>query len=238
LSEFVFIEQAPSEGAEHAVESGWTIGREGCDISVTDSDVSRKHAEVEIVAGELSIQDLGSTNGTYVNGERIDQPRRLSSGDEIRMGSTVWLLRGPAGETRVADAMSDAERNATMVSQDAIPPSAAEPVTADQPTALSPPREEAPTPAREAAPPAREAAPAPAPAAASRSRGDVPQPDFAPSAIRRIVPVDAPPAFTPESQAGRRGSAATRGGATFFTTAVIALTTAGVILYYNTEPFK
>jgi hypothetical protein len=52
------------------------------------------------------------------------------------------------------------------------------------------------------------------------------------------VPVDAPTAFTPESQAGRKGSAATRGGATLFTTVVIALTTAGVIVYYITEPFK
>jgi hypothetical protein len=71
------------------------------------------------------------------------------------------------------------------------------------------------------------------------SRGDVPQPDFAPSAIRRVVPVDAPTAFTPDTQGSRRGgSAATRGGATLFTTIVIAATTAGVLIYYITEPFK
>ena len=71
------------------------------------------------------------------------------------------------------------------------------------------------------------------------SRGDVPVPDFAPSAIRRVVPVDAPTAFTPDTQGSRRGgSAATRGGATLFTTIVIAATTAGVLIYYITEPFK
>jgi hypothetical protein len=66
----------------------------------------------------------------------------------------------------------------------------------------------------------------------------VPLPDFAPSAIRRVVPTDAPTAFTPETQAGRKGSAATRGGATLMTTVIVALTTAGVVLYYITEPFK
>jgi hypothetical protein len=53
-----------------------------------------------------------------------------------------------------------------------------------------------------------------------------------------VVPVDAPTAFTPETQAPHRGSAATRGGATLFATVVVALTTAGVVLYYITEPFK
>ena len=94
-------------------------------------------------------------------------------------------------------------------------------------------------PVPETAPAATETAPAAAPAApAAPSRGDVPRPEFAPSAIRRIVPVDAPTAFTPESQAGRKGSAATRAGATVMATVVVALTTAGVILYYITEPFK
>ncbi len=66
----------------------------------------------------------------------------------------------------------------------------------------------------------------------------MPQPDFQPSGIRRIVPVDVPTAFTPETQAGRKGSAATRAGATAMATVVVALTTAGVVLYYIIEPFK
>ena len=66
----------------------------------------------------------------------------------------------------------------------------------------------------------------------------MPLPDFAPSAIRRIVPTDAPTAFTPETQGGRRGSAATRGGATLFSMLVVGATTVGVVVYYITEPFK
>ena len=66
----------------------------------------------------------------------------------------------------------------------------------------------------------------------------MPLPDFAPSAIRRIVPTDAPTAFTPETQGGRGGSAATRGGATLFSMLVVGATTVGVVVYYITEPFK
>ena len=204
MSEFSLIQKEPMVGAERRVESGLTIGREGCDITVSDPDASRRHAQVAIDEDQLSIEDLGSTNGTFVNGERIDQRRRLTDGDEVRIGATVWIVRAPGTATRVPDTVTSAQ--------------------AGQVTTVRP----VPETAQQA--PATQARPA--------SRGDVPQPDFAPSAIRRIVPVDAPTAFTPESQAGRKGSAATRAGATVMATVVIALTTAGVILYYITEPFK
>jgi predicted component of type VI protein secretion system len=226
VSEFTLIEQKPSQGAEHPVEPGSTIGREGCDITVSDPDVSRRHAAVQMSNGGLSIEDLGSTNGTYVNGERISAPRALRDGDEVQIGSTVWRLRAPVEATRLREVPSGATR---MSQATTLRPSAAEP------PAPEPPAVEPPAPAPPAATPAPSAA-ARAPSAAGR-RGDVPQPDFAPSAIRRIVPADAPTAFTPESQAARKGSAATRGGATLFATVVVGLTTAGVILYYITEPF-
>jgi pSer/pThr/pTyr-binding forkhead associated (FHA) protein len=203
VSEFILIQQEPIQGAERRVESRSTIGREGCDITVSDPDVSRRHAELAVAEGQLSIEDLGSTNGTFVNGERIDQPRRLNDGDEVRIGATVWILRDPASATHVMQTVSAGEASSTP----------------SQATTVHP-------------------VPETAPAAPPLSRGDVPRPEFAPSAIRRIVPVDVPTAFTPESQAGRKGSAATRAGATVLTTVVIALTTAGVILYYITEPFK
>jgi predicted component of type VI protein secretion system len=254
MSDFTFIEQSPSEGAEHSVEQGTTIGREGCDITLGDPDVSRRHAEIQISNGDLLINDLGSTNGTFVNGERIDQPRSLRDGDEVRIGAVVWRLRAPAGATRIAGTMSAEEAGAAATPSQAttVRPTAdpAPEPTASQP-AVSEPATEPATPAtpEPAAPAAAPAAAAPAaadqPTAHSAapprgaSRGDVPVPDFAPSAIRRVVPVDAPTAFTPDTQGSRRGgSAATRGGATLFTTIVIAATTAGVLIYYITEPFK
>ena len=259
MSEFTFIEQSPSQGAEHAVEQGTTIGREGCDITLGDPDVSRRHAEIQVSNGDILISDLGSTNGTFVNGERIDQPRTLRDGDEVRIGAVVWRLRAPAGATRIAGTMDAAEAGAATPSQaTTVRPAAApapepeEPPTAPQPAAAEPAPPAVSEPATPATP--EPAAPAAAPVAAADqptahspapapsrplSRGDVPRPDFAPSAIRRVVPVDAPTAFTPDTQGSRRGgSAATRGGATLFTTIVIAATTAGVLIYYITEPFK
>jgi pSer/pThr/pTyr-binding forkhead associated (FHA) protein len=251
MSEFTFIEQKPNQGAEHAVESGTTIGREGCDITIADPDVSRRHAAIQIAAGELSIEDLGSTNGTLVNGEAITARRSLREGDEVQIGSTVWRLRAPAGATRLTERPSAPASQATALRPAAPEPPAPEPATAEAPAAESaPPAAPPPSAPRAPEPRAPEpaapkpAAPEPARAAASAAkpapsrRGDVPQPDFAPSGIRRIVPVDVPTAFTPESSGGRKGSAATRAGATAMATVVVALTTAGVLLYYITEPFK
>jgi predicted component of type VI protein secretion system len=248
VSAFTFIEQKPSQGAELPVESGATIGREGCDITLSDPDVSRRHATIQIVREELSIEDLGSTNGTFVNGERISERRSLREGDEVQIGSTVWRLRAPAAATRLTDKPSGATRmgQATTLRPAAPEPPAPEPATEEAPAATSVAAQSAPAapapapsvPAAAPAPSAPAATPAAAPAAPGSRRGDVPLPDFAPSAIRRVVPADAPTAFTPETLPPRKGSAATRGAATLFTTVVVALTTAGVVVYYITEPFK
>ncbi len=66
-----------------------TIGRlPECRISVNDSNISRRHAEVRPGPGAFVVADLGSTNGTMVNGIRIAQEQRLSDGDIISVGST------------------------------------------------------------------------------------------------------------------------------------------------------
>ena len=241
MSEFSFIEQSPSQGAEHAVESGTTIGREGCDITLADPDVSRRHAAIQIAAGVLSIEDLGSTNGTLVNGVVITARKILSDGDEVRIGSSIWKLRAPAQVTKLRETTPAPPPASQATTQ--RPAAAPEPATAEAPAAESarpatpaPPAPKPAAPEPRAPEPAREAAPAAR--SAPSLRGDVPQPDFKPSGIRRIVPVDVPTAFTPETQAGRKGSAATRAGATAMATVVVALTTAGVVLYYITEPFK
>lgn len=65
-----------------------------------DSTVSRLHAVVEPIGTEWAVRDLSSRNGTFVNGERIWAERPLSSGDEIRVGSTRIVFRSdqPGGE--------------------------------------------------------------------------------------------------------------------------------------------
>jgi pSer/pThr/pTyr-binding forkhead associated (FHA) protein len=75
------------------------VGRAAeADVSLPfDTEVSRLHAEVERVGGEwLLIDDGLSSNGSYVNGERVAGRRRLRSGDVIRLGETVLVFRNPA----------------------------------------------------------------------------------------------------------------------------------------------
>ena len=59
-----------------------------CTISINDSNISRKHAEMRQTAGEYLVVDLNSTNGTLVNGIRITGQQRLNEGDIISFGST------------------------------------------------------------------------------------------------------------------------------------------------------
>jgi pSer/pThr/pTyr-binding forkhead associated (FHA) protein len=92
VSELVFIEQTPMEGRSRPATPGTTIGRAGCDIDLSDPDVSRRHAVVRGVDGGLAVEDLGSKNGTYVNGSRISGMVEISPGDRVRFGNTVWRL--------------------------------------------------------------------------------------------------------------------------------------------------
>lgn len=68
-----------------------TIGRSSeCSVVINDVKVSRVHAQlVQDDEGRISVVDLGSTNGTKVNGKRIAGEMRLSPGDELRVGDTV-----------------------------------------------------------------------------------------------------------------------------------------------------
>src|SRR3954468_17741923 len=61
-----------------------------------DAQVSRRHARVTAQGGQAVVEDLGSTNGTYVNDQPIHAPRIVKPGDTIRIGLTVFELRSPA----------------------------------------------------------------------------------------------------------------------------------------------
>jgi hypothetical protein len=71
-------------------DNGLTIGRlPACEVVVSDGNVSRRHAQIRSVDGRYAVADLGSTNGTQVNGATIVGPRELQTGDEITVGNTV-----------------------------------------------------------------------------------------------------------------------------------------------------
>ncbi|HEY9879816.1 MAG TPA: FHA domain-containing protein [Leptolyngbyaceae cyanobacterium] len=81
------------DGQSQALEQGqqiWLIGRDGSQVSVPirDKRLSRRHAAIQYRPQQgFYIADLGSTNGTFVNGERILQPILLKDGDRLRLGS-------------------------------------------------------------------------------------------------------------------------------------------------------
>ena len=98
-------QQPPNEGAGPRLEVGTTshplsgsvvIGRGAdADIRLTDTGVSRRHAEVRVTEETVQVRDLGSTNGTLVNGLRV-QTASLLDGDRITVGTTELVLRtGP-----------------------------------------------------------------------------------------------------------------------------------------------
>lgn len=69
------------------------VGRgENCDLRVPLSSVSRKHCELSISGGKLRIRDLSSSNGTYVNNERIME-QDLNAGDRLVVGSVVFTVQ-------------------------------------------------------------------------------------------------------------------------------------------------
>ena len=66
--------------------------REGCDVRISVASVSREHCELRVEDGRLFIKDLGSSNGTYVNRQRV-QEVQLSPGDLIAVGPAVFVTR-------------------------------------------------------------------------------------------------------------------------------------------------
>ncbi len=71
-----------------------TIGSApGSSVTLNDQGVSRKHAGIRNVDGSFELADLGSTNGVYVNGEKVAR-RQLRLGDVIRIGTTEMIFKG------------------------------------------------------------------------------------------------------------------------------------------------
>jgi FHA domain len=88
---------ALAAGEEYPLNSApLTIGRSGeNDVPLPNDDfASSSHARIEPRRDGIWIDDIGSTNGTFVNGEPVDGPRRLRAGDVVRIGETDLRFDG------------------------------------------------------------------------------------------------------------------------------------------------
>ncbi len=161
-SQFV-VRAGPNAGKSYPLsKSEMVIGRDiSCDIVINAVEVSRYHARVRVEGLTVILEDNGSTNGTFVNGQRLGAPQPIRPGDIIMLGEAVEL----------ALEMTQFDPDATMVAPSsgqvhlpAAPAAAAAPPASFQPAA--PPRQPLPSYAGQvpASPVAAPAMPAPLPA--------------------------------------------------------------------------
>ncbi len=123
------MRSGPTVGKEYPLEAQEiSIGRDATNmVTINDAEVSRRHARMELRGTVYMIQDLGSTNGTFINGTRISGLQALTPGDTVSFGEGIVLVYEPV-----------ADLNATVLSTKASM------VTAQSPLPVSVP---APAPA-------------------------------------------------------------------------------------------
>ena len=97
------------------------------DIPIGDAEISRQHARLTRTPGGVVLEDLGSTNGSFVNGERLASPRLLRAGDTVGFGENVTLSFESTAPEAAATVMGPAARPAPAPRPAAPPPPRAVP---------------------------------------------------------------------------------------------------------------
>jgi hypothetical protein len=88
------IEPAETKGRTYDLAEELTVGRAaGCQITMDDTYVSQLHARVFRRDGQFYVEDLGSTNGTYLNRKKVTAPIAIRRGDRLQIGKTVMELQ-------------------------------------------------------------------------------------------------------------------------------------------------
>ncbi len=95
MDTYLEVSSAVNGGRRHLVADRLVVGRSPLSdvVLAADAQVSRTHAVLERIAGRWVVRDVGSRNGTYVNGARVREPVRLASDDEIRIGKSKLVLK-------------------------------------------------------------------------------------------------------------------------------------------------
>jgi S1-C subfamily serine protease len=201
-----------ASGKEIQLENEFLIGR-AADTDDgklgDDPEISRNHARISRRAGDqLAIEDLGSTNGTFVNGKRLEGAQVLNPGDTVKVGTTTLQVQGPAGEAPQATAFSPSQpapgqaTKATPTPTPPPPPAPTPPPSAQPPSAPPPPP---PPPGRPPAAPPPGGPPTAAPGGPPTAPMPAGQAGPPPGAPPRPGPPGGAPPPPPSAQRGGRG---------------------------------
>jgi two-component system NtrC family sensor kinase len=100
----LLVLQGPDKGRRYELpDAPVLIGRESRQLPLTDNTVSRRHCELLPENGEWVLRDMGSANGTYINGSRVgEEAQQLKLGDQIRVGRTLMVFGAQPGVTRTS----------------------------------------------------------------------------------------------------------------------------------------
>ena len=120
------VTSGPASGTTIELRGDFEFGRDMREAGALggDPEISRKHARITTASsGELVVEDLGSTNGTFVNGHRITAPTPIRPGDKIELGGSVLELSGHAvgGQPTRAGAPAFAAAPAAAATQKPLP---------------------------------------------------------------------------------------------------------------------
>jgi pSer/pThr/pTyr-binding forkhead associated (FHA) protein len=87
------VEPAALRGRRFPLAGELTVGRAaGCQVTLDDTFASQIHARVFARDGQLFVEDLGSTNGTYLNRRKVQGPQVMRRGDRLQVGNTILEL--------------------------------------------------------------------------------------------------------------------------------------------------
>lgn len=131
MSQFQFVMRSgPTPGVTFPLEGEQLIiGRDSSNsVAINDAEISRKHSRLSFQGGKYVLEDLGSTNGTFVNGQRLTGPVVLKPGDVVSLGEQIVLMY---------DAIST-DPGATMVSPRQSVRATPPPVQSNTPPAPAP----------------------------------------------------------------------------------------------------
>jgi len=121
MAQFQFVMRSgPTPGVTFPLEGDQlTIGRDSTNgVAINDAEISRKHARLMFQGGKYVLEDLGSTNGTFVNGQRLAGPVVLKPGDVVSLGEQIVLMY----DAIAADAGATVAVSRRAVQQSAPPP--------------------------------------------------------------------------------------------------------------------